>query len=162
LLREIRGVDQKTPGRTKRWFQDDYFDLIAWHDANGTILRFQLCTARETRAERVLEWRRGLGFQQLRTEDRASFKAGRDDDWALHLDRHFAPGPLRRRFLAAAADMPELLREFVEQKIEEFARPRRYQRAGAFTPHWIERLRERQREALRRGVSESSDQETAE
>ena len=79
MLREIRGVDQKTPGLVKRWFQDDYFDLVAWHDPRGTILRFQLCYARESRGERVLEWRRGLGFQHLKTEERAAFKAGRDD-----------------------------------------------------------------------------------
>lgn len=162
MLREIKGVDQKTPGRTKRWFQDEYFDLIAWHDPKGTILQFQLCYGRETRDERVLEWRRGLGFQHLKTEERAAFKAGRDDDWALRLDRQFANGPLRGRFLAASVEVPELLREFVEDKIEEFARPRRFRRAGATTPRWMQRLRERHRETLRQGISQAADPETAE
>ena len=115
MLREIRGVDQKTPGLVKRWFQDDYFDLVAWHDPRGTILRFQLCYARESRGERVLEWRRGLGFQHLKTEERAAYKAGRDDARALQLDRQAATGVLKRHFLAASADIPELLREFVEE-----------------------------------------------
>ena len=66
---------------------------------------------REIRGERVLEWRRGLGFQHLKTEERAAFKAGRDDAWALHLERHVPAGTLRRQFLAASAELPELLRE---------------------------------------------------
>lgn len=162
VLREIAGVDQKTPGRVKRWFQDEYFDLIAWHDERGTILQFQLCYARDTRTERVLDWRRGLGFQHLKTEEHVAFKAGRDDAWALRLDGDFAHGPLKRRFAAASAAVPELLREFVEDKLDEFARPRRYRRSGAETPRWMQRMRERQRLALRLGLPDPGDTETTE
>lgn len=161
MLREIRGVDQKTPGLVKRWFQDEYFDLIAWHDPRGTILRFQLCYARDSRGERVLEWRRGLGFQHLKTEERAAFKAGRDDAWALHLDRPLAAGLLKRRFLAASAEVPELLTEFVEQKLDEYARPHRYRPAGARTPRWLERLRERQKAALRERLVQGQEDDPA-
>ena len=161
MLREIRGVDQKTPGLVKRWFQDDYFDLVAWHDPRGTILRFQLCYARESHGERVLEWRRGLGFQHLKTEERAAFKAGRDDAWALRLERQGPGGTLKRQFLAASAEVPELLREFVEEKLDELARPLRYRPAGARTPRWLERMRARKKAELRERLLATADPEIA-
>ena len=148
-LREIRGVDQKTPGAVKRWFQDDYFDLIAWHDAGGTILRFQLCSDRDGRRERVIEWQRGLGFQHLKTEERYAARSGRDDAWALRLDAAPEVASLRRRFLGASGGLPERLRDFVEEKLEELARPRRFRHPSRPAPFWLERLRARQRAALR-------------
>ena len=89
MLREIRGVAQRSPALTRRWFQDDYFDLIVWQDASGDIVRFQFCYARETRNERLLEWRRRRGFQHLKLEARDQAKPGRDDAWALKLDGAF-------------------------------------------------------------------------
>ena len=68
MLREIRGIEQRNLRRVKRWFQDDYFDLFVWQDRLGTILEFQLCYRRDTRDERVLDWRRGRGFQHLKPD----------------------------------------------------------------------------------------------
>lgn len=161
MLREIRGVDQKTPGLVKRWFQDEYFDLVAWHDPRGTILRFQLCYARESFGERVLEWQRSLGFQHLRATDEWGSRIGAGSTWALSLVREplARTGELKRRFLAAAAEVPELLREFIEDKLDELARPRRYRPANARTPLWLERLHARKRAELRERLLATADPE---
>ncbi len=153
MMREIRGVDQRTPGRIRRWFQDDYFELIAWHDAKGIILRFQLCYRRDSWSERVLEWRRGLGFLHMKAGATYSGFLERDT-WDLEIEPARPDASLQRRFLAASAQLPERLREFVEDKLDELLRTRRYRRAGSITPRWIDRLRERQREATRKSLLE--------
>lgn len=149
MLREIRGIDQKSPGRLKRWFQDDYFDLIVWLDDARDVEQFQLCYARDTRRERVLDWRRGRGFQHLKTEQRLAEKPGRDDAWALQLDGVLPYVALKERFAMAAARLPDALRAFIDDKIDAYARPRRYRPAGAITPRWLERLRQRVRNDAR-------------
>ena len=47
-VRQIRGEGRR------RWFSDDYFDLIVWYQDNG-ISGFQLCYDR-TGTPRVLTW----------------------------------------------------------------------------------------------------------
>lgn len=156
MLREIRNIDQKRPGHTKRWFQDDYFDLIVWVDGERYIEEFQLCYGRETLGERVFEWRRGRGFQHLkRDEQYGGSLVGEGDTWGLQLDGTMPYASLKERFAAASADLPEILREFIDDKLDEFARPRRYRPAGARTPRWLERLRENQRREARLAILEA-------
>jgi hypothetical protein len=143
MLRELRGVAQRHPSLVRRWFQDDYFDLIVWEDTAGEIARLQLSYARETPGERLLEWRRGRGFQHLKT-DAHTPRPGRDDAWALRLDGGFAYAALAERFAAAAAHLPPALRRFVAERMHEFAHPpRKFRRKNARRPRWLERLRAR-------------------
>jgi len=145
VLREIRGIEQRHPGRTRRWFQDEYFDLFVWEDRAGAIERFQLAYARDTRRERVLEWRRRRGFQHLKLEALDESKPGRDAAWALKLDGVLPYAPLMERFAAAARGLPRRIGRFVEERITEHARPaRKLRRRGARVPPWLERLRRRQ------------------
>jgi hypothetical protein len=161
VLREIRNVDQKRSGHTKRWFQDDYFDLIVWIDGDRFIEEFQLCYGRETLGERVFEWRRGRGFQHLkRDEQYGGSLVGEGDTWGLMLDGAMPYVSLKARFAGASADLPEILREFIDAKLDEYARPRRYRPARAFTPRWLERLREDQRRDARLAHLEGSNPRT--
>jgi hypothetical protein len=61
MLREISGVRQDDPTARKRWFQDDYFDLYLWTDAQGALRSFQLGYERY-RQEKVLSWDRARGY----------------------------------------------------------------------------------------------------
>jgi hypothetical protein len=61
MLREINAVLQDQPDLTRRWFQDDYFDLFVWLTARGVLRAFQLAYER-TRSERILEWSSERGF----------------------------------------------------------------------------------------------------
>jgi len=60
MLREIRGLEQRKKREIRRWFQDE----------GGEVQWFQLCYARDTWRERVLEWRRGRGFQHMKLRER--------------------------------------------------------------------------------------------
>lgn len=145
MLREIRGVDQRDPQRTKRWFQDDYFDLYVWQVGNGEVMRFQLCYERDTRRERALEWQRGRGFQHLMVRQRYGKSPGRDQSGDMGLDGVLPYVALKDRFAAAARGLPAEILDFVLDKLAEYARPpRRFGRASLTTPRWLVRLRERE------------------
>jgi hypothetical protein len=149
VLREIRGVDQRDPQRTKRWFQDEYFDLYVWQDRAGELNRFQLCYDRDTRRERALEWQYGRGFQHLAVRQRYSGSPGRDQSGDMALDGVMPYVALKDRFAGAAYSLPPQLLRFIEEKLTEYARPaRRFKRSSLTVPRWLARLRER--EARRR------------
>ena len=126
MLREIRGLEQRNFRRIKRWFQDDCFDLFLWQNRLGTIVEFQLCYRRDKRDERVLDWRRGRGFQHLKPE---SLHAGdsflEDDTWALRYDGALPYQALTQHFDGSAAGLPAEIARFVRDKIDEYARPAR-------------------------------------
>lgn len=150
MLREIRGLEQRSFKRVKRWFQDDYFDLFLWQDRLGTIVEFQLCYRRDTRHERVLDWRRGRGFQHLKPEslhERDSFLE--NDTWALRYDGAMPYQAVTQHFDDGAAGLPAEIARFVRDKIDEYARPaRRFRPRGARTPRWLKRVREAARRFL--------------
>ena len=146
MLREIRGVEQRNPQLTKRWFQDDYFDLFIWQNNTAEIVQFQLCYRRDEPDERVLEWRRGQGFLHMKPEDvRANDFFLENDTWALTLDGVLPYATVKKRFEATAGGLPAELRAFIGQKIKDYARPgRKFRRQSARTPRWLARLRERE------------------
>ena len=156
MFREIRGVEQRRSNQVRRWFQDDWFDLFVSVDAAGDIQWMQLCYARDSWRERVLEWKRGRGFQHMRVRERAD--AVRDDSGALVLDGAMPYLDVSERFAAAAAGLPAGIAAFVAEKIREYARPaRKFPRPGVSTPRWLERLRERERVAARLRFLDSGD-----
>lgn len=149
-MREIRGLDQRSSLRRKRWFQDDYFDLFVWQDRDGATVEFQLCYRRDTRNERVLDWRRGRGFQHLKAESLAAASSLLEDDtWALRLDGAMPYAAVTEKFAAAAPGLPQELARFVREKIDEYARPARRLRPWTRrVPRWLERLRAARRRFL--------------
>lgn len=139
MFREIRGLK---PGARRRWFQAPYFDLFLAQDVLGRPEWFQLCYLRDTRRERVLEWKRGRGFQHLRVEQPAH--AADPKSGALLLDGAMPHYEVLERFTAAAPGLPCRIAEFVSHKVREHERPsHRLRRPGARTPRWLERLRKR-------------------
>lgn len=58
-LVENQGVRQRPDEGFRRWFVNDYFDLIVWYESNGGELTgFQLCYGRHV-DERAFTWQRG-------------------------------------------------------------------------------------------------------
>jgi hypothetical protein len=76
MLKEVPSVRQIEGEGRRRWFTDEYFDLIVWYD-RGRIQGFQLCYDKGGR-ERALTWR-GEGFTHHAVDtgedDRRGFKA---------------------------------------------------------------------------------------
>ena len=138
-FREIRGVQHQSSSGRRRWFQSPFFDLFTTQDADGLLQWFQLCYARDTRRERVLEWRRRRGFQHLQVRDSAD--PLKKDSGALVPDGLLPYLEVMERF-GAAGGLPPEIQDFIAGKIREYARPvRRYRAPRARTPKWLERLR---------------------
>jgi hypothetical protein len=138
-FREIRGVQQRAQGELRRWFQSPFFDLFTTQDGAGELQWFQLCYARDTWRERVLEWRRGRGFQHLKVRDAAN--PVKKDSGELVPDGLLPYLEVMDGF-AAADGLPPGTRAFVLEKIREYARPaRRFPRPRAQRPKWLQRLR---------------------
>jgi hypothetical protein len=58
-LSENRSVRQRPDEGFRRWFLNDYFDLILWYESRaGEMTGFQLCYDRH-RDERAFTWERG-------------------------------------------------------------------------------------------------------
>jgi hypothetical protein len=68
MLVEIRNTRQIEGEGFRRWFTDEFFDLIVWYDEKRTLVGFQLCYDKEGR-ERALTWTREHGFQHNRIDD---------------------------------------------------------------------------------------------
>jgi hypothetical protein len=71
MLSEIV-VAQKEEKYHRRWFEDDFFELIVWYDSNNEIYGFQLCYPRY-RDERALTWNRDNGFAHEKIDDSRVF-----------------------------------------------------------------------------------------
>jgi hypothetical protein len=69
MLSEIKDSRQIENEGPRRWFTDEYFDLIVWYEKKGkAVAGFQLCYDRGYK-ERALTWRRGEGFNHERIDD---------------------------------------------------------------------------------------------
>jgi len=64
-----------TAGANRRWFNDDYFDLIVWYGENSRISGFQLCYDRLGH-EHALTWREheGLSHHRIDSGESSPFK----------------------------------------------------------------------------------------
>src|SRR5512135_52445 len=59
--------DKEQPGG-RRWFTDDYFDLIVWMGPDGGIQGFQLCYDK-FKSEHAVTWTGKDGFRHERIDD---------------------------------------------------------------------------------------------
>lgn len=68
MLVELKDIKQNKGEDFRRWFADDYFDLIVWYDRNKEITGFQLCYNKEMN-ERSLTWEKNGGFSHNKIDD---------------------------------------------------------------------------------------------
>jgi len=62
MLRESTRVGQKEDGVFRRWFQDDFFDLIVWYRNDDLSVKgFQLCYD-DTEDRYAITWHKEYGF----------------------------------------------------------------------------------------------------
>jgi hypothetical protein len=67
MLTEIKNARQIEGEGFRRWFTDDYFDLIVWYGEQQSLVGFQLCYDKLGK-ERALTWTREHGFQHNRID----------------------------------------------------------------------------------------------
>ena len=64
---ELTNVRQVVEGSRRRWFADDYFDLIVWVGERGELIGFQLCYDKSG-DEHALTWHQETGFSHHRVD----------------------------------------------------------------------------------------------
>jgi hypothetical protein len=120
MLREITTTRQDNPDRRRRWFQDEFFDLFVWQNADGEIVVFQLCYDR-TRKECVLSWSRERSFAHNKV-DTGDDSPARNRTPILAVAGKFPLYSIMPRFEQAAAELAEDVKSFVIAKLREYPR----------------------------------------
>jgi len=112
MLQERTKVEQRPGESRRRWFTDEYFDLIVWFDDQGDIILFQLGYDPDG-VDGLWEWRRASGLSHFQV-DTGGLRPAR------HARTPFlvpADPPERKalvdEFAAAATELDEEIRDFV-------------------------------------------------
>ena len=120
MLKEVQNVLQKDRDRPRRWFEDDYFDLIVWYRGDGGISGFQLCYDMSG-MERALTWQDEYGFSHNRID------SGREDFHTLETpilvaDGEFDARAVLEKFIGRCAGLDGEIYNIVTEKIKEYAK----------------------------------------
>ncbi|MGA2976960.1 MAG: hypothetical protein ABSF77_16760 [Spirochaetia bacterium] len=109
MLAEIRNARQIEGEGFRRWFMDEYFDLIVWYDDDHSLIGFQLCYDKQNR-ERALTWTLDHGFQHNRI-DSGEVPGHAKMTPVIIADGVFSRDPVAERFRKASRDMdPDIAR----------------------------------------------------
>lgn len=126
MLTELKDVTQ-IPGEAKRrWFTDEFFDLIVWYGNDDTVTGFQLCYDKDG-DQRAFTWRISSSATHHRVDDGES-KPTRKATPVLLPDGMFDHRAIADRFLIESRNLDSNVAGFVYEKIIESAN-----RPGGFT-----------------------------
>jgi hypothetical protein len=118
MLRELLDVRQVLDDPGRRWFADDYFDLIVWLGKRGEFIGFQLCYDKFG-DEHALTWHRKTGFGHHRVESgemQRPYKATP----ILVADGSLDLAGISQLFQERSRAMDEKVARFVLAKIERY------------------------------------------
>src|SRR5665213_2334592 len=118
MLQESEYVRQVTGEPKRRWFSDDYFDLIVWVDESNTILSFQLCYDKANHP-RALNWQAD-GYSHLGIND-GEGRIGKPKATPILIpDGIFNKDGIVEAFEKACAEMDGQISKFVLEKIRDY------------------------------------------
>ncbi len=118
MLREIDAA-QKEDDIFRRWFGDEYFELIVWYNRNDSSIRgFQLCYD-IARNERSLTWTAGRGFAHTGVDD-GSRPMRHPSSPTLVEDGIFPGQSVLDRFIRSCAGIDRVISRLVISKINEY------------------------------------------
>ncbi len=118
MLKEVHNVKQDGSDSHRRWFTDQYFDLIVWYGPDEKIAGFQLCYDKAT-DEHAVTWRQGEGFSHHRIDD--GELSGRSKMTPILVqDGVFDKKTITDRFLDASVSIESGIREFVRDKLQQY------------------------------------------
>ena len=119
MLREEKNVRQ-TPGEPpRRWFADEFFDLIVWLEPDGQVWGFQLCYDRGY-APRALTWIKAKGYTHDGIDDGEAGSGAFKGSPILVQDGLFDAKTIGARLAAAAGELPPEYRAVILEKINSF------------------------------------------
>ena len=118
MLKESRDVRQVEGEPQRRWFSDDYFDLIVWVSPSNAILGFQLCYDVQKHS-RVLNWYED-GYSHLGIDDGEDRPGKRKSAPVLVPDGAFDKAEVTEAFVKASATIDPQVSKFVLEKIRNY------------------------------------------
>ncbi len=118
MLSEVSNVRQVAGEGARRWFTDDYFDLIVWYGPGEAPMGFQLCYDRPTR-ERALTWTVQHGFQHNRV-DTGEMPGHPKMTPIIVADGAFDRDQVAERFRGASAGIDPHVASFVLERLAQF------------------------------------------
>ena len=118
MLTELRNPRQIEGEGVRRWFTDEYFDLIVWYDHDKALLGFQLCYDKQGR-ERALTWTTESGFQHNRI-DQGEVPGHAKMSPVIIADGEFAAAQVGARFRAESARIDPAVARLVYEKVSAY------------------------------------------
>ncbi len=119
MLTEFQEVKQIAGEGKRRWFQNDYFDLIIWYvDNSGELAGFQLCYDKNG-YERSLTYTEDLGYTHMAIDSGESGPLSNDSP-ILVTDGLLDERSLYLRFKDESSNVDPAIREYVLNKINEY------------------------------------------
>jgi len=122
MLTEIKKARQVEGEPFRRWFTDEYFDLIVWQAPDADIIAFQLCYNKGTE-ERALTWRQGSGFIHKGVDDGEGRDGYHKMTPILIPDGNFERGPVLHRFFDESYKIDSMLRTFIIERLGDYINP---------------------------------------
>ena len=119
MLREVRNARQIPGDPPRRWFSDEYFDLIVWYEEDGSFYGFQLCYDLEKKP-RALTWTNRHGYHHAGIDTGENTYGGGKESPVLTADGLFDAPSVGALFEKAAAGLPHEVAAFVKRKVKEF------------------------------------------
>ncbi len=116
MLHEIINVRQISGDKSRRWWFDEYFDLIVWYEDDGHASGFQLCYDKKG-YERALTWNEGKGYLHTGIDDGDSFGGGNKMSPILVADGLFGKEAVIARFKEASGGLEEGVFSLVMEKM---------------------------------------------
>ena len=116
-MEELKNVYQKKDDSIRRWFSDNYFDLIIWYDEDKVIIGFQLCYD-------VQNYERAITFSQGNFShnkiDQGNESPTKNRTPILVADGYFDDSIVLPKFIAASKNLEAEIANYVISKIKEY------------------------------------------
>lgn len=119
MLKEYSSTTYPAQGG-RRWYSDNYFDLIVWTGPDGFISGFQLCYDKYKR-ERALTWTKETGYSHERVDDGESNPA-KNQTPILVPDGVCPIREIIDLFLSRSAEVEPPIRTFITDRLREYGK----------------------------------------
>jgi len=120
VLVEVSGIRQPDAPFVRRWFEDEWCDLIVWMSPDGSVDGFQLCYDKPG-IEHAVTWRRSTGAAHHRV-DTGEPSPKHNLTPILLDDGAFPAGRVIGEFTARSGRIEEPVRSLVLERLRIFAR----------------------------------------
>ena len=102
----------------RRWFSDDYFDLIVWENQNKEIVKFELCY-NKLKDEHAYVWEQQTGQSHFRVDDGEGVPDKHKMSPIFMPDGLFDREDIKPRFLKAGENIDRYITGFVAEKLSD-------------------------------------------